>query len=54
MIIRLEMTVDVKQLHLQVFSHSQLVINQLLGNYEVKKTELHPYDDYPQKLIECI
>ena len=45
------MAVDMKQLHLQVFCDSQLVINQLLGSYEVKKHELRPYHDYAEKLI---
>ncbi|XP_049410538.1 uncharacterized protein LOC125873709 [Solanum stenotomum] len=39
LILGLEMAVDMKQLHLQVFGDSQLVINQLLGSYEVKKPE---------------
>ncbi|XP_049399702.1 uncharacterized protein LOC125863722 [Solanum stenotomum] len=51
LILGLEMAVHMKQLNLQVFGDSQLVINQLLGSYEVKKPELHPYDDYAQKLI---
>ncbi|XP_015162526.1 uncharacterized protein [Solanum tuberosum] len=51
LILGLEMAIDMKQLHLQVFGDSQLVINQLLGSYEVKKPELHPYHDYAQKLI---
>ncbi|KAH0757785.1 hypothetical protein KY290_021278 [Solanum tuberosum] len=51
LILGLEMDVDMKQLHLQVFGDSQLVINQLLGSYEVKKPELHPYHDYAQKFI---
>ncbi|XP_049371138.1 uncharacterized protein LOC125836102 [Solanum verrucosum] len=51
LILGLEMAVDMKQLHLQVFGDSQLVINQLLGNYEVKKPELRPCHDYAQKLI---
>ncbi|XP_060200724.1 uncharacterized protein LOC132628991 [Lycium barbarum] len=46
-----EMAVDMKQLQLQVFGDSQLVINQLLGSYEVKKPELLPYYSYAQKLI---
>ena len=37
LILGLEMAVDMKQLYLQVFGDSQLVINQLLGSYEVKK-----------------
>ncbi|XP_069155662.1 uncharacterized protein [Solanum lycopersicum] len=39
------------QLHLQVFGDSQLVINQILGSYEVEKPDLRPYHDYVQKLI---
>ena len=48
------MAVDMKQLHLQVFGDSQLVINQLLGSYEVKNPELRPYHDYAQKLIRWL
>ncbi|XP_070019014.1 uncharacterized protein [Nicotiana sylvestris] len=51
LILGLEMTVDMKQLQLQVFGDSQLVVNQLLGSYEVKKPELRPYYDYAKKLI---
>ncbi|XP_060211829.1 uncharacterized protein LOC132639399 [Lycium barbarum] len=51
LIIGLEMVVDIKQLQLQVFGDSQLVINQLLGSYEVKNPELLPYHGYAQKLI---
>ncbi|XP_059277686.1 uncharacterized protein LOC132031802 [Lycium ferocissimum] len=51
LILGLEMAVDMKQLQLQVFGDSQLVINQLLGSYEVKKPELLPYHGYAQKLI---
>ncbi|XP_015163501.1 uncharacterized protein [Solanum tuberosum] len=51
LILGLEMAVDMKQLNLQVFGDSQLVINQLLGSYEVKKPELLPYHDYAQKFI---
>ncbi|XP_060178190.1 uncharacterized protein LOC132608130 [Lycium barbarum] len=51
LILGLEMAVDMKQLHLQVFGDSELVINQLLGTYEVKKPELRPYHHYAQKLI---
>ncbi|XP_070003462.1 uncharacterized protein [Nicotiana sylvestris] len=35
----------------QVFGDSQLVVNQLLGSYEVKKPELRPYHDYAKKLM---
>ncbi|KAH0701815.1 hypothetical protein KY285_016093 [Solanum tuberosum] len=51
LILGLEMAVDMKQLHLQVFGDSQLVIYQLLGSYEVKKPELLQNNDYVQKLI---
>ncbi|XP_060183387.1 uncharacterized protein LOC132613398 [Lycium barbarum] len=51
LILGLEMAVDMKQLQLQVFGDSRLVINQLLGSYEVKKPELLHYHGYAQKLI---
>ncbi|XP_070023418.1 uncharacterized protein [Nicotiana sylvestris] len=51
LILGLEMAVDMKQLQLQVFGDSQLVVNQLLGSYEVKKPELGPYHDYAKKLM---
>ncbi|XP_070039945.1 uncharacterized protein [Nicotiana tomentosiformis] len=40
-----------KRLQLQVFGDSQLVVNQLLGSYEVKKIELHPYHNYAKNLM---
>lgn len=51
LILGLKMVVDMKQLQLQVFGDSQLVIKQLLGTYEVRKLELHPYHYYAQKLM---
>ncbi|XP_070005329.1 uncharacterized protein [Nicotiana sylvestris] len=51
LILGLETTVDMKKLQLQVFGDSQLVVNQLLGSYDVKKPELHPYYDYAKKLM---
>ena len=51
LILGLEMVVDIKQLYLQIFGDSQLVINQLLGSYEVKKPEFRPYHDYDQNLM---
>ncbi|KAH0720374.1 hypothetical protein KY285_005176 [Solanum tuberosum] len=54
LILELEMAVDMKQLQLQVFGDSELVINQLLGSYEVKKPELRLYHDYAQQLIRCL
>ncbi|KAK4411881.1 hypothetical protein Sango_0261100 [Sesamum angolense] len=40
LILGLEIVVDVKQLSLKVYGDSQLVVNQLLDHYEVKKPEL--------------
>ncbi|XP_070007655.1 uncharacterized protein [Nicotiana sylvestris] len=34
-----------------IFGLKMLVVNQLLGSYEVKKPELRPYHDYAKKLI---
>ncbi|XP_070010950.1 uncharacterized protein [Nicotiana sylvestris] len=45
------MAVDMKHLQFQVFGDSQLVVNQLLGSYEVKKPELRPYHDYAKRLM---
>ncbi|XP_070010596.1 uncharacterized protein [Nicotiana sylvestris] len=45
------MAVDMKQLQLQFFGDSQLVVNQHLGSYEVKKHELHPYHNYAKNLM---
>ncbi|XP_070050471.1 uncharacterized protein [Nicotiana tomentosiformis] len=45
------MAVKMKRLQLQVFGDSQLVINQLLGSYEVKKPELRPYHYYAKILM---
>ncbi|KAL0416097.1 UNVERIFIED_CONTAM: hypothetical protein Slati_3441600 [Sesamum latifolium] len=51
LIFELEMAVDTKQRHLKVYGDSQLVINQLLGLYEVKKPELLPYHNYTKRLM---
>ncbi|XP_070037052.1 uncharacterized protein [Nicotiana tomentosiformis] len=51
LILGLEIAADMKQLQLQVFGDSQLVVNQLLGSYEVKKSELRPYHNYAKKLM---
>ncbi|XP_073120324.1 uncharacterized protein [Henckelia pumila] len=51
LILGLEMAVDIKQLHLQVYGDSALVITQLLGSYEVRKPELLPYHNYARKLM---
>ncbi|XP_070010406.1 uncharacterized protein [Nicotiana sylvestris] len=54
LILGLEMAVNMKQLQLQVFGDSQLVVNQLLASYEVKKPELRPYHDYAKTLMGWI
>ncbi|XP_070034842.1 uncharacterized protein [Nicotiana tomentosiformis] len=51
LILGLEMAVKMKWLQLQVFGDSQLVINQLLGSYKVKKPELRPYYNYAKTLM---
>ncbi|KAL0371823.1 UNVERIFIED_CONTAM: hypothetical protein Scaly_0863900 [Sesamum calycinum] len=47
LISELEIVVDAKQLPLK--GNSQLVVNQLLSLYEVKKPELLPYHNYAKK-----
>lgn len=46
LILWLEMSVDLKELQLKVYGDSKFVINQLLGNYEVKKPEFVQYYNY--------
>ncbi|KAL0345483.1 UNVERIFIED_CONTAM: hypothetical protein Sradi_4379600 [Sesamum radiatum] len=46
-----EMAVDTKQRHMKVYGDSQLVINQLLGLYEVKKPKLLLYHNYAKRLM---
>ncbi|KAL0457848.1 UNVERIFIED_CONTAM: hypothetical protein Slati_0412000 [Sesamum latifolium] len=51
LIFGLEIIVDIKQLHLKVYRDSQLVVNQLLGLYEVKKLELLPNHSCAKRLM---
>ncbi|KAL0286716.1 UNVERIFIED_CONTAM: hypothetical protein Sangu_2723500 [Sesamum angustifolium] len=51
LILGLEIVVDAKQLPLKVYGDYQLVVNQLLGLYEVKKPELLPYHNYAKRLM---
>ncbi|KAI3446917.1 hypothetical protein Pfo_003582 [Paulownia fortunei] len=51
LILGLKMTVDIKQLHLDVYGDSKLVVNQLFSLYKVKKHDLLPYCNYAKKLI---
>ncbi|XP_071900957.1 uncharacterized protein [Coffea arabica] len=52
LILGLEIAVDMEQLKLQIYGDSQLVVNQLLGSYEVKKSELIPYHKYATQLMK--
>ncbi|KAL0413300.1 UNVERIFIED_CONTAM: hypothetical protein Sradi_1531700 [Sesamum radiatum] len=54
LIFRLQMSIHIKQLHLKVYRDSLLVVNLLLGFYEVKKPELLPYDNYAKRLMGCL
>nr|XP_027071991.1 uncharacterized protein LOC113696809 [Coffea arabica] len=51
LILGLETAVDMKQLHLRVYGDSKLVVNQLLGVYDVKKPELISYYKYARQLM---
>ncbi|KAK4397144.1 hypothetical protein Sango_1551000 [Sesamum angolense] len=51
LVLGLEIAVDAKQLPFKVYGDSQLVVNQLLGLYEVKKPELFSYHNYAKRLI---
>ncbi|XP_016475803.2 uncharacterized protein LOC107797418 [Nicotiana tabacum] len=48
----LEMAIEIKILQLEIYSDSKLIINQLLGSYEVKKEDLLPYHQYASSLLE--
>ena len=45
------MVVDMKQLWLEVYRDSKLIINQLLNTYEVRNPELVPYYNYATRMI---
>ncbi|XP_027179010.1 uncharacterized protein LOC113777974 [Coffea eugenioides] len=51
LILGLETAVDMKQLHLKVYGDFKLMVNQLLGIYDVKKPELIPYYKYARQLM---
>ena len=46
LILGFEIAVDMEQLELQIYGDSQLMINQLLKSYEIKKFELIWYYKY--------
>ena len=52
MIIGLQMAIELKIVDLDVYGDSKLIINQLQGDYEVKKDNLVPYFQYATHLIE--
>ena len=45
------MVVDMKQLQLEVYMDSKLIINQFLNIYEVRNPELVPYYNYATRMI---
>ncbi|XP_071909777.1 uncharacterized protein [Coffea arabica] len=51
LVLELEIAVDMEQLDIQIYGDSQLVVNQLLESYEVKKFELIPYHKYATRLM---
>ncbi|XP_027095951.1 uncharacterized protein [Coffea arabica] len=51
LILGLEIAVDMKQLEFQIYGDSQLVVNQLLGSYEIKRSELILYHKYAIRLM---
>ncbi|XP_070004415.1 uncharacterized protein LOC142163405 [Nicotiana tabacum] len=52
LIVGLEMALEMKILQLEIYDDSKLIINQLLGSYEVKKKDLLPYHEYASGLLE--
>ncbi|XP_071724465.1 uncharacterized protein [Rutidosis leptorrhynchoides] len=51
LILGLEAAIGMKLYHLRIFGDSLLIINQVLGIYEVRKEELEPYYQYAQVLM---
>ncbi|XP_019263282.1 PREDICTED: uncharacterized protein LOC109241029 [Nicotiana attenuata] len=49
---RFEIALEMKILQLEIYDDSKLIINQLLGSYEVKKEDLLPYHQYASCLLE--
>ena len=52
LMIRLEMTIELKITQPKVFGDSKLIINQLLALYEVRKPKLLSYVDHAKRLLE--
>ncbi|XP_019157455.1 PREDICTED: uncharacterized protein LOC109154025 [Ipomoea nil] len=54
LILGLEIAADMKQLRINIYGDSKLIINQVLGLYEVKKAELVPYNNYAKVLMQWL
>ncbi|XP_019197694.1 PREDICTED: uncharacterized protein LOC109191489 [Ipomoea nil] len=54
LILGLEIAGDMKQLRINIYGDSKLIINQVLGLYEVKKAELVPYNNYAKILMQWL
>ncbi|XP_070004154.1 uncharacterized protein [Nicotiana sylvestris] len=52
LIIGIKMALEMKILQLEIYGDSKLIINQLLGCYEVKKEDLLPFHEYASGLLE--
>uniref|UniRef100_A0A803L4J8 RNase H type-1 domain-containing protein n=1 Tax=Chenopodium quinoa TaxID=63459 RepID=A0A803L4J8_CHEQI len=52
LIMGLQMAVEMEIQDLDVYGDSQLVISQLLGEYEVKKEDLIPYHKHASRLLD--
>ncbi|XP_019167861.1 PREDICTED: uncharacterized protein LOC109163566 [Ipomoea nil] len=54
LILGLEIAANMKQLRINIYGDSTLIINQVLGLYEVKKAELVPYNNYAKILMQWL
>ncbi|XP_019155716.1 PREDICTED: uncharacterized protein LOC109152471 [Ipomoea nil] len=54
LILGLEIAADMKQLRVNIYGDSKLIVNQVLGVYEVKKPELIPYNSYAKMLLHWL
>ncbi|XP_031116903.1 uncharacterized protein LOC116020573 [Ipomoea triloba] len=54
LILGLEIAVDMKQLRINIYGDSKLVVNQVMGLYEVRKTELVSYNNYAKILMQWL
>lgn len=48
----LEMALELQLHQLNVYEDSQLIVNQLLAEYDVRKPDLIPYHSYAFQLLE--